>query len=172
MSGVTAEWTDAPGAYSAADGWRLRYALRHPSHPRIDLLSTASGTDHQFTIPATGTGSTSEWRPGVYSWRAWVERTAERHEVGSGEIEVIVNFAETANVDGRTMARRALDDARAAFAAWTPTRRRYRIGERELEFSDTAEIIRTIHYWQAEVEREDMLAGRRRELGRRIYTRL
>jgi hypothetical protein len=169
MAGVTVKWTDGLAEYSALDGWVLRYALRHPTHTKIDIASTASGSDFAFTVAATGTAG---WQPGTYTWRAYVERAGEKFEVGAGEIEVIADFAAANNVDGRSLARKALDDARAAFAAWTPTRRRYKIGEREMEFSDTAEIIRAISYWQAEVDREDLLAGRRRELGRRIYSRI
>lgn len=172
MAGVTVKWTDTLGEYSALDGWVLKYALRHPTNTKIDLQSSAQGSDHQFVVPASGTGSSAGWQAGVYTWRAYAERAGEKYPVGSGEIEVVADFAAANNVDGRSQARKALDDARAAFAAWTPTRRKYRIGEREMEFSAAAEIIKVIQFWQAEVDREDLLAGRRRELGRRIYTRL
>ena len=60
--------------------------------------------------------------------------------------------------------RKALDDAKTAFAAWTPTTRRYKINGREMEFSSTAEILQVISHWENEVRREQnaqaMAAGR------------
>lgn len=169
MAGVTLQWEETLVDYSAADGWTLKYALRHPTNTRIDLASTASGSAFAFSVPST---TTATWQAGTYTWRAYVERAGERFEVGAGSIEIEPDFVAATTLDGRTLARKALDDARAALAAWTPTRRRYRIGDREVEFNDTAEIIKIISYWEAEVAKEDVLAGRRRELGRRILTRL
>ena len=64
----------------------------------------------------------------------------------------------------RSQARRALDDAKAALAAWTPTRRRDKVADREQEFNSAQEITRVISYWQREVDRED---GRAQ--GGRVY---
>lgn len=169
MAGVTLKWDETLSDYSAADGWTLKYALRHPSNAKIDLASTASGAAFSFSVAST---TTAAWAAGTYTWRAYVERAGERFEVGAGEIVIEPDFAAANTLDGRTLARKALDDARAALAAWTPTRKRYQIGDRQMEFNDTAEIIKTIAYWEAEVAKEDVLAGRRRELGRRIMSRL
>jgi hypothetical protein len=77
-----------------------------------------------------------------------------------------------AGTDTRSQARRALDDARAAFAAWSPLQRRYRIADREREFNSPADILVVIRFWEQQVAVEDRVAGRAENIGRRIYTRI
>ena len=81
-------------------------------------------------------------------------------------------FTVAAGYDGRSTARKALEDARTALAAWNPTRRKYRIGDREMEFASTADIIKLITWWEQQVSREDVLAGRAENVGRRIFSRI
>ena len=59
-----------------------------------------------------------------------------------------------AGADTRSQAQRALDDAKTALAAWTPTRKRYRIGDREMEFNTSADIVKLVKYWEIELKRE------------------
>ena len=76
--------------------------------------------------------------------------------------------------DTRSQAQKALDDARAALAAWTPTTRKYTIGGRAMEFNSVAEILQLISYWDAQVRREQaaqaMAAGMK--TGRKIHVRM
>ena len=48
--------------------------------------------------------------------------------------------------------------AEAAMATWTVTTKRYRIGEREMEFNSRAEIVPVLSYWKAQVQREQRAA--------------
>ncbi len=70
-----------------------------------------------------------------------------------------------------TQAQTALAAAKAALAAWNPTRRRYRIGSREMEFHSAAEILQVIKYWEGEVAKEQIAAGTRK-VRRIIRTRI
>ncbi len=70
--------------------------------------------------------------------------------------------------DLRSQATIALAAARAALAAWTPTQRRFRFGDREMEFNSPDDIIKVIRYWQAQVDAEDPDRGARRK----VYVRL
>ena len=163
--------TITPG-YSAADGWVLKYRLvpRSAGGAGIDITATAEGDDHRVQVAALATES---WAADTYGWAAWVEKATERYTVQSGQIVVTPNPRTAApGLDSRSQARKALDDAKTAFAAWAPTKKRYRIGDREMEFNTAAEIIKLITYWESKVAEEDRLAGRAEKIGRRIYSRI
>lgn len=70
-----------------------------------------------------------------------------------------------------TQAETALEAAKSALAAWSPTTRRYRIGTREMEFNAPGEILQVIAYWEGEVAKEQLAAGTRQSR-RFIRTRL
>jgi hypothetical protein len=59
-------------------------------------------------------------------------------------------------------------------AAWTPTTRRYTIGERQMEFNSAAEIITLIGYWEQQVRRELAAQDRAAGLptGRKVFVRM
>ncbi len=149
--------TEVPD-YPATSGWVLKFRLvpRTVGGSPISLTATAEGADHRVTATATATGA---WGADNYSWTSWVEKGSEVYSVDAGQIVVKANpRTVAAGYDGRSVAEKALDQARAALAAWTPSTRRYRIGDREHEFASKADIVGVINYWQTEVARE-----RRRE---------
>lgn len=155
IAGDTLNFATTTPGYSAADGWVLKYRLipRSPGGAAIELTSTQDGDDHRVQVAAT---TTAGWVPDTYGWGAWVERSGEKYSLQSGQIVVKPDpRSAAAGTDLRSMARKALDDARAAFAAWTPTKRRYRIADREMEFNSAGEILKAISYWQLEVNREN-----------------
>lgn len=145
-------------AYPASAGWVLkaRFTPRASGSP-IDITGVAEGDDHRLSVAAATTAS---WTAGSYSAVLWVERAAESYTVGQWQLAITPNLRTlAAGTDTRSQAQRALDDARAAFAAWRPTLRKYRILDREREFNSAAEILKVIAYWQAEVERETAAAN-------------
>ncbi len=158
--------------HSPAEGWVLRYRLvpRAPGATPIEIEAQADGAQHVLQVDAT---TTAGWVAGDYGWAAWVQRGAERYTVDSGQVQVLPDPGQAApGVDTRSPARRALDDARAALAAWNPTRRRYRIGGREMEFQATTDILKLVTWWQQQVDAEEQLAGRAERIGRRIHSRI
>lgn len=172
IAGDTLNFTTTTPGYSAADGWVLKYRLvsRTVGGAAITLTGTAEGEAHRVQASATATAA---WVAGTYGWSAWVEKAGEKYTVQDGQILVKPDpRTVAAGTDTRSQARRALDDARTALAAWTPTMRRYRIGDREREFSSTADVIKLIAHLEREVEAEDRLAGRVVKPGRRIYSRI
>lgn len=159
-------------AHSAADGWVLHYRLvpRAAGGTPIEIQAQPMGADHQVAVP---TGTTAAWLPGAYGWAAWVERDGERSTLATGQATVLPDPRQAQpGADTRSPARRALEDARNALAAWNPTRRRYKIGEREMEFNGTADIIKLITWWEQQVAQEDRLAGRAVPTVRRIHSRI
>ena len=158
--------------YPASAGWVLVYRLvpRAAGGSAIQLSATAEGDDHRVAVASA---TTSNWTPGEYGWASWVERAGEKYTVDSGQITLKPDpRTVAAGVDTRSQGRKALEDLRAALAAWTPLRRRYRIGDREMEFQSPADIIKLITWWEQQVAAEDLLAGRAERPARRIYSRI
>lgn len=139
--------------YPAGDGWVLhaRFVPR-AGGAVIALTGTADGDVHLLDAAASVTAT---WAAGDYATALWVEQGVESFVVEQGQIAIAANpRTMLAATDTRSQAEIALAACKAAFAAWTPTQRRYRIGEREMEFASTAEILRAISYWEAQVARE------------------
>lgn len=144
--------------YPASDGWVLkaRFTPRAGGTP-IAITAAAEGDDHRLAATAV---ITAAWLSGDYAAAQWVEKGAEVYTVASGQVTILPNLrAISGATDTRSQAEIALAAARAAFAAWTPTQRRYKIGEREMEFNSAAEILRTISYWEQQVAREQGTAA-------------
>ena len=148
-------------AYPASAGWVLkaRFAPR-AGGDAIELVATADGDSYRLAASAANTAG---WSAGAYSWVHWVERAAEVHTVGNGQLTITPNLRTGNPGDTRSQAERALAQARDAYAAWKPTKRKYKIGEREMEFNSVTEILRTISYWEQQVAMEK---GRYRGPGR------
>ena len=160
--------------YPANDGWVLKYRLV----PRaagggaapIEIIATAEGADHRVAVTAAVTAT---WVAGDYGWSSWVGKGAEQYTVDQGQITLRPNPRTVAiGTDLRSQAEKALADAKAALATWSPTRRRYRIGDREMEFNSTADIVKLITWWEQQVAAENVMAGRAERPARRIYSRI
>lgn len=162
--------------YSAADGWILRYRLVPRAAGAVVLLltGTADGDGWRVSVPAAATAS---FTAGAYGWASWVERGAESYSVGSGQLVIKPDpRAAVPGADMRSETAIALDDARAAYRAFSPARRRYKIGNREMEFNTAAEILIRINWLRHEFNREECAAGRlsasANTMGGRIFMRV
>ena len=152
--------TETPG-YSAADGWVLTlYLIKRATGGSITtIVGSAEGANHRFTVSAT---TTAGWTAGDYSWAGRVAKGSEKYSIENVRQQLVVlqDPATAVNgFDGRSQAEKALADAKTALAAWSPTTRRYKIGEREMEFSSKGDIVGLIHYWQNELARERRAAA-------------
>ena len=164
IAGDTLSFYDRRTAYLASAGWRLSWVLipLASGAAKLSFGSVPEGDGHRVNVSAA---ITKGWAPGAYSWACTATDGVNVITAATGQCEVAPDPREAApGTDMRTQARRALDDAKAAFAAWSPTRRRYKVGDREQEFNSTSEITRAISYWQLQVDREE---GRAQ--GGRIY---
>lgn len=147
--------------YPASGGWALKYRLipRTAGGTAIVLTSVAEGDDYRTQAAKT---TTANWVADNYTWTSWVEKGSERYTLTSGQIVITPNPENAAaGYDGRSMAQRALDDARAAYAAFQASKgqtRRYRIADREMEFTTAGDIIKQIRFWEFEVKREENCA--------------
>lgn len=140
--------------YPAGAGWVLKHRLVPRAGGAAILLSAAADGDAHVLSAAAAI--TAAWVRGDYAVARWVERAGESFVVEQGQIAILPDpRTMIGGTDTRSQAEIALADAEAAFAAWTPTHRRYRIGDREREFSSQSEIIAVINYWAAKVKREE-----------------
>lgn len=171
--GDTLNFTTAVSGYGAASGWTLKFRLiPRTSGSAISITCAADGDLHRASVDAT---TTAAWTAGIYNWSSWVEKAAEKYSVASGVITLLAD-PRTINApyDLRTDAQIALDQAKAALKAWTPTTKRYSIAGREMEFNSVTEIIELIGYWETEVAKEAnalaLASGQRSR--RQVFVRL
>jgi hypothetical protein len=161
--------------YPAGDGWVLHYRLvpRETPGTAIDITCTADGDAH---VAAASASTTASWQPGEYSWASWVDRAGESFSVATGSLTLTPDpRVSVAGADARSAAETALANARAALELWNPLRKRYRIGDREMEFNSPADIIRVIRHWEGEVRRERAAAQIAAGIGTprgRVFVRL
>ncbi len=176
VAGDTLTHTVTLTDYPASAGWVLSFRLA-PRGPgaAATFNAAADGDDHVVTVAASTTAS---WAPGDYTAAAWVTLATERYSVASesGQVRIWPNPATIgAGADTRSQAEKALDDARAAFAAWSPTTRSYVIGGRQMQFNSPSEIVTVIDHWSREVQREQRAAGIAAGLGStkgKVYVRM
>lgn len=171
--GDTLNYATTVVGYSAADAWVLKYRLiPRGSGSAIEITCTADGELHRAQVSAA---TTSAWATGTYTWASWVEKAGEKYSVANGSIVLLADpRTATSTYDLRTDAQIALDQAKAALKAWTPTTKRYSIAGRDMEFNSASEIIGLIAYWESEVAKETnaiaLASGQRSR--RQVFVRL
>lgn len=157
VAGDSLNFLTGGGSYPASSGWVLKYRLvpRTVGGTAILLTATAEASDFRVAVAAT---TTATWVADSYNWFSWVEKSGETYTVASGQLVVKPDpRTVAAGHDGRSQAEKALDEAKAAYSTYTTSRgttRRYRIGDREMEFSSSADIVQLINYWELQVKRE------------------
>ena len=175
IAGDTLNFLTTVAAYPASSGWVLHFRLvpRSAGGTPIQLDAVAEGEDHRTQASAT---TTAAWGADAYSWTSWATLGAESYTVESGQLTIKPNpRTVAAGVDGRSEARKALDQARAALHAYTASNgmtRSYKIADRERVFHSAADIIKLITYLEQQVVEEERLAGRAEKPSRRIYSRI
>jgi len=164
--GDTLAYTTALPDYPAGDGWTLTYRLV----PRVagtvyTIAATPNGDDYDVAVSAT---DTALWTAGEYSWAAYVEKAGERYTIegwastdgtyGAGTITLKPDPGVVTAYDGRSQARKAVDDLRTAMATYSAshgTISEYEIAGRRMKFRASAEILEFLSYWQTVLNRED-----------------
>lgn len=164
VAGETLNFLATTPDYPASAGWVVTLYLNpRAGGTATSVTGTASGDDHLLQVSAA---TTAGWAPGAWAWETWAAKGGERYRLEAGQLQVQAGLIGAAGgLDTRSQAQRALDDAEAALAAWTPTTKRYRINGREMEFNAPADIIAVINHWRTAVKSEQaeqaMAAGRR-----------
>lgn len=165
-AGDSAAWTRELPAYSAADGWALKYRLLYAAGTAVDITSTGAGTLHTVNLSAANTAS---WVAGSATLVAYVEKaaTSEKVTLESTPVIILPDLTTAATHDGRSTNRIALENARAALASYAQKGQvhvaEYDIAGRRMKFRDSQQIVDLIRYYEFEVARENaalaLLAG-------------
>ena len=130
VAGETLNFLAITTDYPASAGWVVTLYLNpRAGGTATSVTGTASGDDHLLQVSAA---TTAGWAPGAWAWDTWAAKGSERYRLEAGQLQVQAGLiGAAAGLDTRSQAQRALDDAEAALAAWTPTTKRYRINGRE-----------------------------------------
>lgn len=158
IAGDSLQFTTSVPDYPATSGYALTYRLvPRVSGSAIVITATASAADYAVDVAAS---TTATWGAGEYSWHAYVEEGSARFTVGTGQLTIKPNPATmAAGTDTRTQAAKALEDLKAALAAWTPTRKSYQIGDVAMTFNTSADIVQMIGFWSRQVQSEQTAAS-------------
>lgn len=112
-AGTSVSWLIALPAFPASSGWTLAYTLVSPS-AQVQVTSTPSGVDHLFEIPLA---DSADWTPAKYSWQSHVSNGTERYQIDAGTVDILADFAESADGrDTRTWLDTAIEALQAAIA--------------------------------------------------------
>lgn len=159
-AGDSVSWLDTPwldttkSSWVTSALWDLVYELR--GQTQLTPLTTAQGDGWASSITSAASASL---QPGTYVWAAYLKNAAgDRRNIGGGTLTVIVNLAAvTAPIDGRSQARRALDDCEAALAKFTSGGKikSYAIGGRQTEFHSLSDLMAVRDFWQRRVNKEE-----------------
>lgn len=177
VAGDSADWLDDPvrlddGRLATSSSWALKYAIRGAS--RLDVTATASGTSWACAITAAQSAALTA---GIYVWAAQISLGLERFTIGNGQLVLTPDLsAVTSAYDGRTTARKALDDCEAAMATFNATGgkvKRYDIAGRSMEFQSIADLMTLHSFWRTKVDAEETTAKLANGLGnpRNLYVR-
>lgn len=156
-AGDTVKWSASLSDYPASSGWVLHYTLVNANNT-YQIDATASGNDSAVNVlPA----ASANYVAGTYQLAAWVDGVnSERHTLGVDSIEILPNLAATTTgFDGRSAAKKCLDQLDAALAQYGKKAytQEYSIGDRRMRFTSPAEFMAFRKQVKAEVNKEKQI---------------
>ena len=160
-AGDTLDFTVSVPDYPPAAGWTLKLRLVARAQGGQTATITASAEGDLYRLQA-GPSTTANWPAGAYGWHTWVEKVGARVTLEGtqyqGELTVLPDpSAIAAGTDTRSQARKALDDALAAQAAYVASKAvvaEYTIGERRMKFHSAGDLAALISRLRIDVARE------------------
>lgn len=157
-AGDTSTWKKSLSDFLASDSWVLTYALVKDGK-LIEITASADGDDHLVEVLPT---VTAKYNPGIYHYQAYVTKSTERYQVGTGTIEVLPDFAQSAGYDNRSHAKVTLDALEAVIEGKASRDQlSYSIGGRSLSRFSWEELIAARSHYRSEYLAEERRAGRK-----------
>lgn len=158
-AGDSVTWRTALPEHLPEAGWSLAYRLLWAGG-YADCVVDVEGGEYIVTLGATQTATAPAGKARLIGW---VTRSAERLTVHDSVLTVLPNLAVATSYDSRSQSQKALEDARAALAAYTAdggaTVESYTIAGRSMKFRSAADLISLIEKLERDVARERMAAG-------------
>ena len=172
-AGDDVSWRRSLPDYLPADGWALKYRLLWQAPPSVQINAAADGDGHLVALAGT---STAAWQSGRCTLIGWVEKAGSRVTLLQTTFEVLPDLTAAASLDGRSAARRRLDDAEAALSAYLRAGQghvaEYQIAGRKMVFRSAKELREIVAAARADVARENALAAAAQGVAAgRVYTR-
>lgn len=172
-AGDDVTWRRDLPSHTPADGWTLKYRLLWPTPPSVLITATADGDGHLVALPGS---STAAWQAGRCTLLGWAEKAGSRETLLQTTIEVLADLTAATSLDGRSAARRRLDDAEAALSAYLRNGQahvaEYQIAGRKMVFRSAKDLQDVVAAARADVARENALAAAAQGVAAgRIYTR-
>lgn len=155
-AGDTTKWKRSFSEFPAPT-WVLTYELRSKENTgqKITITAVQDGvtSDHLATISATGSAT---WKPGFYTWAAYMTAGSERKQVDRGHFEILPNLATAAaNFDGRSHTKKVLDAINALLEGKAlHDKESYTIANRSIKHMSIDELLKWRSRYQAEFRRE------------------
>lgn len=153
--------------YPAPD-WALAGVVRGPKS--IDLIATAEGSAHSFTVAAAESAS---FTAGLYWYSLRATKGADVVEVEKGQVTILADLSVAEDgFDGRTENEKALDSIKAVLAKRaTQDQQKYTINNRELWRTPIADLLKLRGFYAAAVRREKAIQSGSVRFGRSIPVR-
>lgn len=163
-AGVTFHAVATLAAFPAPD-WVVSVAIRGPQV--IDLVGVADGVQHVFSKIAEDTAS---WKPGTYWYEVRATAGEEVCQVETGNIEIAPNLAAiTETYDNRSHVEKTLEALQAQIEGRaTRDQKKYKIGDREIERTELADLVRLRNQYKLELARINRAARGQSLLGRTV----
>ena len=157
FAGDKLEFTESESDYKASDGWTMKYKLINSSTSITDLVSTADGDDHKFSITSA---VSADWETGFYRFLRYAQKDSTYEHLDRGVVEVKPDIIALSTWDFRTHARKTLEAIEAAIERRaTKEQMSIAIGvrgsSRQLQYLTMDELIKARNYYQNLVNRED-----------------
>jgi len=172
--GDSSKWYVADAEYVPADSWVMSYYLVSPDSTRVVWTGVTNNGDGNWLVTLTK-ADTQNLKAGLWNWQRVATKASEQITRDSGSITVVEGFASagaTASpfVDGRSFARRALDEVEAAIISRASSgQTSMSFNGRSVSWSSMAELYQLRADLRSEVNAEEL--GASAGLGRQIRVR-
>jgi len=155
-AGDTWEWARKDLADFPAPTWTLKYQFKNAS-AFFSIIAAADGVNHAVTVAK---GITATYASGLYQWSAFTDNGTLRYTIGTGNLNVLRNFDDSAIYDHRSHARKTLENIEAVLEnRATMEQLNYSIEGRSLERRSLAELLKLRDSYRAEVAAQDAAIG-------------
>ena len=134
-------------------GYACTVNLRGLGNP-VDITAVTDGDGWKATLTPT---LSAKLQAGALKWAVVATSSTERVTLATGALLVEDNVADLNSFDPRSSAKQALDAAENALATFSSSGgkiKKYTIGNRQMEFATTSEILVVISYWKVRVANE------------------
>lgn len=152
-AGDTVTWERELPDFAPSAGWALAYRLIPASGAAVDISTTGSGSTYTATLSASASAALAA---GNCTLAGFVTKGAESQTVYQAALAVLPNLRTAAAFDPRTPNEIELAAAREAWARGTKS---YAVGDRQVTYTDAADMLTRIRWLEQQVSTERYYAA-------------